>query len=40
MLDEHGELLEIPLDGNNRRIDRITVIGATGARGDLQVFAI
>lgn len=31
--------VDIPLDGNNRRIDRILVTGATG-RGDLQVFAI
>ena len=31
--------MDIPLDGNNRRIDRILVTGATG-RGDVQVFAI
>ena len=37
VLDQHGEFVEIPLDGNNRRIDRIIVTGATG---DLQVFAI
>ena len=36
-LDERGEFVELALDGNNRRIDRIVV---TGAPGDLQVFAI
>lgn len=36
-LDQRGELVELPLDGNNRRIARIIVVGATG---DLQVFAI
>jgi hypothetical protein len=36
-LDRHGEFVELPLDGNNRRIDRIIV---NGALGDLQVFAI
>ena len=37
MLDQRGEFVELPLDGNNRRIDRII---ATGATGDLRVFAI
>lgn len=36
-LDERGEFVELPLDGNNRRIARILV---TGAARDLQVFAI
>lgn len=36
-LDRRGEFVELPLDGNNRRIARIIV---TGALGDLQVFAI
>jgi len=36
-LDESGEFVELALDGNNRRIDRIVV---TGAARDLQVFAI
>ena len=40
VLDARGELLEIPLDGNNRRIDRIIVMGATGRRGALEVFGI
>jgi hypothetical protein len=40
VLDASGELVEIPLDGNNRRIDSITVIGAPGSRGNVQVFAI
>jgi hypothetical protein len=31
--------VDIPLDGNNRRIERILVTGASG-RGGLQVFAI
>lgn len=38
-LDARGELLEIQLDGNNRRIDRIIVIG-DGRRGALEVFGI
>jgi hypothetical protein len=36
-LDQRGEFVELPLDGNNRRIEKIVV---TGALGDLQVFAI
>jgi hypothetical protein len=36
-LDQRGEFVELALDGNNRRIDRIVV---TGTAGDLQVFAI
>ena len=39
-IDDRDDLLEIALDGNNRRIDRIIVTGATGQRGALQVFAI
>jgi hypothetical protein len=40
VLDDRDDLLEIPLDGNNRRIDRVTVFGTTGAGGALEVFAI
>jgi hypothetical protein len=36
-LDQRGEFVELPLNGNNRRIAKIIV---TGALGDLQVFAI
>lgn len=39
-LDRRGELVEIALDGNNRRIDRITVIGDGNRHGALQVFGI
>lgn len=40
VLDDPDELLEIALDGNNRRIDRIAVIGAGDGRGAVQVFGI
>ena len=40
VLDSRGEFVEIPLDGNNRRVARIFVTGSTGRRGDLQVFGI
>lgn len=40
VLDDAGEFVEIPLDGNNRQIDRIFVTGAPGSRGELQVYAI
>jgi hypothetical protein len=40
VLDDSGEFVEIPLDGNNRQIDRIFVTGAPGSRGELQVYAI
>ena len=36
-LDQRGEFVELPLDGNNRRVEKIIV---TGALGDLRVFAI
>lgn len=39
-LDQPGEFVELPLDGNNRRIERIIVTGATARHGDLQVFGI
>ena len=39
VLDDRGDLLEIPLDGNNRRIDKILVTGATRG-GAIEVFAI
>jgi hypothetical protein len=34
-----GRLVEIPLDGNNRRIDRITAVGSSRST-NLQVFGI
>jgi hypothetical protein len=40
VLSARDGMLEIPLDGNNRRIDQIIVTGAPGARGAFQVFAI
>jgi hypothetical protein len=40
VLSDRDGMLEIPLDGNNRRIDQIIVTGAPGARGAIQVFAI
>jgi hypothetical protein len=40
VLDDRGDLLEIPLDGNNRRIERILVTGDTRAGGAVEVFAI
>lgn len=40
VLDDRGDLLEIPLDGNNRQIDRILVTGTTRAGGALEVYAI
>jgi len=40
VLDDRDDLLEIQLDGNNRRIDRIVVTGACEARGAFQVFGI
>lgn len=40
VLGARDGMLEIQLDGNNRRIDRILVLGAGGARGALQVFGI
>jgi hypothetical protein len=39
-LGRGGSLLEIALDGNNRRIARIVVIGDGGRRGALEVFGI
>jgi hypothetical protein len=40
VLSARDGMLEIPLDGNNRRLDQIIVTGAPGARGAFQVFAI
>lgn len=40
VLSDRDGMLEIPLDGNNRRIDQIIITGAPGARGAIQVFAI
>jgi hypothetical protein len=39
-LGGRSDFVDIPLDGNNRRIDRIIVTGATGRRGAVQVFGI
>ena len=39
-LDGSQAYVEIPLDGNNRQIRCITVIGTTGARSNLQVYGI
>jgi hypothetical protein len=38
-LGNHDRFVEIPLDGNNRRIDRVTVVGGSRS-ADLQVFGI
>ncbi|HEX8112606.1 MAG TPA: hypothetical protein VF516_32975 [Kofleriaceae bacterium] len=40
VLGGRSDFVDIPLDGNNRRIDRIIVTGSTGRRGALQVFGI
>jgi hypothetical protein len=40
VLDDRGEFVEIALDGNNRRIDKILIAGAPGSRGALQVYGI
>lgn len=40
MLGGRSDFVDIPLDGNNRRIDRIFVTGSTGQRGAVQVFGI
>jgi hypothetical protein len=40
VLGGRSDFIDIPLDGNNRRIDRIIVTGSTGRRGALQVFGI
>jgi hypothetical protein len=40
VLDDRNDLLELPLDGNNRRIDRITVIGNSDRCGALQLYGI
>ena len=39
-LDARGNFVDIPLDGNNRRIAQVIVTGDTGGRSALQVFAI
>jgi hypothetical protein len=40
MLGGRSDFVDIPLDGNNRRIDRIVITGTTGRRGALQAFGI
>lgn len=40
VLGGRSDYFDIPLDGNNRRIDRILVVGSTGRRGAVQVFGI
>jgi hypothetical protein len=40
VLDDGQDYLELALDGNNRRIECITVLGASGAAHNLQVYAI
>lgn len=40
VLGGRSDFVDIPLDGNNRRIDRIVVTGTTGRRGAVQVFGI
>lgn len=39
-LGASSQMIELPLDGNNRRIAQITVVGASDRRGALQIFAI
>jgi hypothetical protein len=40
VLGGRSDYIDIPLDGNNRRIDRILVTGSTSQRGAIQVFGI
>jgi hypothetical protein len=40
VLDDDKDYLEVMLDGNNRQIDDITVLGVSGARHNLQVYGI
>jgi hypothetical protein len=40
VLDASDRMFEIQLDGNNRRIDRIEVLGDSSRSGAIQVFAI
>jgi hypothetical protein len=40
VFDDDRDYLEIPLDGNNRRIEAITVIGSSGGQRNLQVYGI
>lgn len=40
VLGARSDYVDIPLDGNNRRIDRIQVTGSTGRSGAVQVFGI
>src|SRR5262245_58071280 len=40
VLDDNSDFVEIALDGNNRRVDAITVIGRSSARRNLQVYGI
>jgi hypothetical protein len=40
VLDDRNDLLELPLDGNNRRIAQITVFGDGDRCGGLQLYGI
>jgi hypothetical protein len=40
VLDGRNDLLELPLDGNNRRIAQVTVIGGGDRCGGLQLYGI
>lgn len=40
VLDDRNDLLELPLDGNNRRIDRVTVIGNGDHCSGLELYGI
>ncbi|HSR97221.1 MAG TPA: hypothetical protein VLM79_09235 [Kofleriaceae bacterium] len=40
VLDDRNDLVELPLDGNNRRIAQVTVIGNGDRCGGLQLYGI
>ena len=40
VLDDRNDLVELPLDGNNRRIAQVTVIGDGDRCGGLQLYGI
>jgi hypothetical protein len=40
VLADRKDLLELPLDGNNRRIDRVTVIGDGDHCSGLELYGI
>jgi hypothetical protein len=40
VLDDRNDLLELPLDGNNRRIERVTVIGDGENCSGLELYGI